>query len=212
MANKPFSVKGMNVASPKGTALWCKIVEPDRTFNAKGTLSTDVVCDPNDPTVIAFIDKLEALRDTAFNEAKETLKPAQASKLGKKDVYNAEVDAEGNDTGMIKFRFKLDNVDDKDKGRDKIQVFDAGKNIINNVPLIGNGSVIRCAAFANPYYMANGNVIGVSLGWKSLQLISLVAYGGGASDFDEEDGYSATDTNDYDEQPSEGGAKPPEDY
>lgn len=194
--NKPFTTKGIKVVSPKGSALWCKVTEPERTFNAKGTYATEIVVDPNDPTVIAFIDKLEALRDEAFTEAKSTLKPAQATKLAKKDVYTEEVDADGNLTGNIKFKFKLDNVDDREVGRNKVQVYDSGAGkarpeIIKSVPLIGNGSIIKCGAYANPYYMANGNVIGISLMWQTMQVLSLVAYGG-SNDFEsEEDGYVA---------------------
>lgn len=198
VSNKPFSVKGIKVVSPGGLALWCKVTEPERTFNAKGTYSTEVVVDPNDPTVVAFIDKLEALRDEAFNEAKGTLKPAQATKLAKKDVYSEEVDQEGNLTGKIKFKFKLDNVDDKEVGRNKVAVYDSGAGkarpeVIKAVPLVGNGSIIKCAAFANPYYMANGNIIGVSLNWQTMQLLSLVEYGGGSDFESEEEGYVASE-------------------
>ena len=194
VSNKPFTTKGIKVVSPKGSALWCKVTEPERTFNAKGTYATEIIVDPNDPTVIAFVDKLEALRDEAFSEAKSTLKPPQASKLAKKEVYTEEVDAEGNTTGNIKFKFKLDNVDDKETGRNKVQVYDSGAGkarpeIIKSVPLIGNGSIIKCGAYANPYYMANGNVIGISLMWQTMQVLSLVEYGG-SNDFEsEEDGY-----------------------
>ena len=37
---KPFAVKGTNITSPKGKALWCKFKEPDTKFNAKGEYST----------------------------------------------------------------------------------------------------------------------------------------------------------------------------
>lgn len=194
VSNKPFTTKGIKVVSPKGSALWCKITEPERTFNAKGTYATEIVVDPNDPTVIAFVDKLEALRDEAYNEAKTNLKPAQAAKLAKKDVFTEEVDSDGNLTGNIKFKFKLDNVDDKEVGRNKVQVYDSGAGkarpeLIKDVPLIGNGSIIKCGAYANPYYMANGNVIGISMMWQTMQLLNLVEYGGNSDFESEEDGY-----------------------
>lgn len=200
--NKPFTVSGIKVVSPKGFSKWCKVKEPERNFNAKGTYSTLLVCNPDEPAVKLFIEKLEELRDAAFKEAKETLKPAQASKLIAKQVYAEEYDAEGNPTGNIEFKFKLDNVDDKQKGKNTIEVVDSQRKIIKDIPLIGNGSTIRCMAYANPYYMANGNTIGVSLLWKSMQLIDLLEFSG-ASDFDEEDGYTGTsskDTSDYDDE------------
>ena len=201
--SKPFTVSGIKVVSPKGLAKWCKVKEPERTFNAKGTYSTLLVCNPDDPSVQLFIEKLEELRDSAFKEAKETLKPAQASKLVAKQVYSEEYDAEGNPTGNIEFKFKLDNVDDKQKGKNTVEVVDALRKVIRDIPLIGNGSTIRCMAYANPYYMANGNTIGVSLLWKSMQIINLEEFSG-ASDFDEEDGYtgSSKDNSDYDDEDS----------
>lgn len=189
--NKPFTVKGITVVSPKGKAQWCKVKEPDTSFNAKGTYATDLVVDPNEPAVQAYIAKLEELRDAAFKEAKETLKPAVSAKLIKKEVFTEVLDAEGNDTGLIKFKFKLDNVADKERGKNKIHVVDAKRATIKDVPLVGNGSIIRCEAYANPYHMANGNYIGISLLWKSMQLIELVAYEGGGSSYDEEEGFVA---------------------
>lgn len=186
--NKPFTVKGITVFSPKGKAKWCKVKEPDRNFNAKGTFSTELICNPEDPTVVAFIGKLEELRDAAFNEAKETLPPSKAKSLVTKPVYSEELDEDGNETGMIKFKFKLDNVDDKEKGKNKIDVVDGMKRPVYDIPLIGNGSIIRCSAFANPYHMANGNHIGISMSWKSMQLIELEEYTASGGGFDTEDG------------------------
>lgn len=188
---KPFTVKGITTVSPRGEAKWCKIKEPERTFNAKGTFATELIVNPKDPTVQAYITKLEELRDAAFTEAKENLKPAVAAKLNKKEVFTEVFDDDGNDTGLIKFKFKLDNVDDKEKGRNKISVVDAKRTPIKDIPLVGNGSIIRCEAYCNPYYMANGNVIGISLMWKSMQLIKLSEYAGRGSAYDEEEGYEA---------------------
>ena len=198
---KPFTVKGITVVSPKGKANWCKVKEPERTFNAKGTYATEVICDPSEPAVELFVNKLRELRDSAFVESKESLKPAVAAKLNKKEVFTEVLDDEGNDTGLIKFKFKLDNVDDKERGKNKVNVVDAGRKPIKDIPLVGNGSIIRCEAYANPYYMANGNVIGISLMWKSMQIIELVEYAGGSTGFDVEDGYTAEDTVVEDESP-----------
>jgi len=35
---KPFAVKGMNITTPKGEAVWCKVVTPDRMYNEHGDL------------------------------------------------------------------------------------------------------------------------------------------------------------------------------
>ena len=189
--NKPFSTKGINVTSPKGAAAWCKVVEPEYTYNAKGTLSTNLVCDPGEPTVVGFIAKLEALRDSAFAETKETLGAAKAKSIKTKDVYSEEFDRDGEPTGNIVFKFKLNNVEDREPPKDKIIVKGADRAVIADVPLVGNGSIIRCAAFANPYFMANTKEVGVSLLWSQMQILELISYGGG-DEFDDEDGFTDT--------------------
>lgn len=197
---KPFKVKGMRVVSPKGSALWCKVKEPDYQFNDKGQYSVDLICDPNDPTVQAYINKLETLITTAYDEAVAgqgdlKIQPAKKKKIIKADVFKEEFDAEGEPTGNIMFKFKMNNVDDRDKGQDKISVIDGSrvKVDVDTMPEVGNGSTIRCKAYANPYYMPSTNTIGVSLLWEVMQLITLVEYSGGDADGfdDEEDSFSA---------------------
>lgn len=180
------TIKGEAVTSPKGKALWCKVAEPERTYNPKGTYSTDIVCDPNEPAVQLFINKLQDLVDKAFEEVSGKLKPAQLKTLTKKDVFKEDTDAEGEPTGLIRFKFQLKDVDDKEAGRNKIKVYDKVPKEVKDIPLVGNGSVIKCAGYARPYYMANGNYVGVSLSWSSMQIIDLIEYGGSA--FESEEG------------------------
>lgn len=191
--NKPFSVKGINVVSPKGRALWCKVTEPDYTYNAKGIYATGLVCDPNDPAVKKFIGELENLRQAAFDETVENL-GAKAKGIKQRDVYKDDTDRDGNETGNIVFQFKMSNVDDKEPGKNKITVVDAAKKIVTEVPLVGNDSVIRCVAYANPYYMATTKEVGISLIWSKMQIIDLVEYAAAGNEFDEEDGYTTTST------------------
>ena len=195
---KPFAVKGIRIVSPRGEALWCKVKEPDYQFNAKGILSTKLVCDPNDETVQAFIEKLEELRDLAYDETVETM-GVKAKGIVKKDVYDEHLDADGEDTRLIEFKFAMKDVDDKDKW---IRVVDSKRNEIKDIPLVGNGSIIKCSAYANPYYMASSKTVGISLIWEQMQLINLIAYGG-TDDFDDEDGYVANDSDDFGDEDEE---------
>lgn len=195
---KPFSVKGIKVTSPKGKALWCKVTEADYEYNDKGVYQTDMIVDPNDPTVKAYIDKLEALRDEAAEQTRETL-GAKAKNLEVLDVFTPEEDSDGNETGMIKLRFKMPNVDDRDKGKDKVTVLDAKTRKIphDEVPLVGNDSIIRCRAYAYPYFMAGDAkrklppCLGVTNVWEAMQIIDLQEYEGDAGGFEEEDGFEA---------------------
>lgn len=206
MAVKPFAVKGVNITSPKGKALWCKVKEPDFTYNDKGVYSTSLVCDPNEPAVKEFISRLEELRDVALAETKETL-GVKGDKYVARDVYTEEEDQEGNATGNIIFKFKMNNVADRTAqgNSDKIFVVDAKRNPLNDPPLVGNGSEIRCVAYANPYTAPNTKEVGISMIWTKMQIIKLVEFskGGTASEFDEEDGYAngtATAASDFDEE------------
>jgi hypothetical protein len=189
---RPYKVKGISFTTPKGKALWCKNIEPDRKFNDKGDLTTSLVCDPNDEKVKEFIKLLEDLRDQAFNETKESLGEAKAKAVKVRPVFSEHTDRDGNSTGEILFKLKLKDVDEKKElGRQSaIATFDAKKGLIANPPAVGNDSVIRCAGFANPYYMASTKEVGVSLIWQKMQIIELQSLGGG-DEFGEEEGFEA---------------------
>jgi len=191
---KPFAVKGMNAASPKGSALWCKFKEPDTKFNAKGEYSTDLVCDPKDPAVQAYIEKLEKLVDIAYNETCETLGAAKAREVRKAAVYKDDYDQDGNPTGKIIFKYKLKDLTDRRERGDsaEILVVDAKRNPLGKeAPLVGNGSTIRVVSYANPYFMASTKTVGLSHIWSKMQIIDLVEFSGagGSDEFDDEDGF-----------------------
>lgn len=207
--NKPFAVKGTNITSPKGKTLWCKFKEPDTKFNTKGEYSTELICDPNNPAVQAYISKLEELRDIAYNETCETLGAAKAKAVRKADVYKEEVDQNGNETGNVVFKYRLKDLTDRaDRGDStEIIVVDAKKNKLSQkeAPFVGNGSEVRVVSYASPYYMASTKTIGVSHIWSKMQIIDLVEFSGGGDgdDFDEEDGFEDTsfdNTNDFESE------------
>lgn len=194
--NKPFAVQGMNVVSPKGKALWCKVTEPDRKFNAAGVLSTQLVLDPTQPDVKAFVDRLESLQSKAFEEAKETL-GAKGASVKLRPLFVDHVDQNGNPTGDIVFKFTLKDVDTRAASgkASTIQVVGADKRPVTPVPLVGNDSIVRIAAFVFPYYMAMSKEIGLTLMWTKMQIIELNEYGGGSGDdFEEEEGFAVTAT------------------
>lgn len=194
--NKPFAVKGFNVTSPKGKALWCKFKEPDTKYNAKGEYSTDLIVDPNNPAVQAYITKLEELQDIAYNETCETLGAGKAKGVTKAPLYKEEYDQDGNETGNIIFKYKLKDLTDREARGDstEILVVDAKKNKLGkDAPLVGNGSEIRIVSYANPYFMASTKSVGISHIWSKMQIIELKEYSGGdGDDFDEEDGFEDT--------------------
>lgn len=200
---RPCTTKGIGFTTPKGKALWCCNIEPQKKFNEKGDLMTNLVLDPNEPEVKEFIKTLEDLRDTAFEDTINNLGLVKGKQVKKRDVTQPDIDQNGNETGMIVIKMKLKDVDEKkDLGKQyQIETYDAKKTKLTNPPRVGNGSLIRCAGYANPYYMASTKEVGVSLIWQKLQIIELNEIGG--SDlFGEEDGYIAqTNIKDMSELP-----------
>lgn len=188
---KPFLIKGTSIFTPKGEALFCKVVEPDYRFNAKGVYETSLVCDRT-PVVEAFIEKIQTMSDTALAEARDSkgeakIAPQKLKTLTQEVFYKDEYDKEGNETGRVVFKFKMNNVDDLPKDKNKVKVVDSKGITIKNVPLVGNGSTIKCKIYANPYYMATTNKIGVSFKWEAMQIIDLVSFNKDAG-FDVEEG------------------------
>ena len=191
--------KGKTIITPKGEAKWCKVTEPDRKFNSKGTYSTDLVIDPNDSNVKKFIEDLDAMLEEAYQSQLKELAPAKAKSLTKRPTFKDEYDAEGNETGKLVINFAMKDVDDRDIGDNKIKVFDTKGSPLTRVPLVGNGSTIKVQAYIKASYMSSTNSIGISRYWKGLQIITLNSFAKGnafeAEDGDFEAGDEVTTTN-----------------
>ena len=179
--------KGKAMVTPLGSAMWVKILEPDTTFDSNGTYSAQLVCDPNDEKVAAFIKAATTMGEKALAEAKENLAAPKNKSVVLRDVVQPEYDKEGNETGMVVIKAKTPAVD-RDGKEVTIPVYDVkGRKEENWDKLIGNGSKIKMEVWAFPYHMANGNTVGVSMRLKKLQVIELSEYGG-ASGFGDESG------------------------
>ena len=198
MARVINETKGRAVVTPRGSASWVKIKDPDTTFDSDGIFSANIVFDPEAEDVQKFISNLEKLRDKAFAEVKRDLAPAKAKSLVVKDVFFEEMDSEGNETGKIflKTKTKAKGVDrNGNEYKTTIPVFDEkGIEQKDWSALIGNGSVIKLQVWANPYYMANGNFVGITLKLKKIQIIDLIKYEAGGETFTDESGSGFEDT------------------
>ena len=89
---RPCTTKGIGFTTPKGKALWCGNIEPQKKFNEKGDLMTNLVLDPNEPEVKEFIKTLEDLRDTAFEETTNNLGLVKGKQVKKRDVAQPDID------------------------------------------------------------------------------------------------------------------------
>lgn len=176
----------------QGNALWAKVFEPDTKFDPNGTYSIQVTIPEEEAAGICeYLDKV--VQDRFDEEVKA--KPKMKNSLSTKAGYEPHYDKDGNETGLVEFRFKLKaKVQTRDGSMydQKPIVVDAKRNPMDSNNLIGNGSTVKVAFEPIPYVMASTKQVGVSLRLKGVQVIELVEYGnGGASMFDEEEGFVA---------------------
>lgn len=233
MADKRDSLM---IILPRGTAVFPKLNKPDTKFAAEGVYESKVKLDPdsNDgmigkkaATQDELFAALAALRDKFAAEKKAELAASsdpknkkKARELTVKDIGEAGLDDDGNEDGtrIIKAKMKASGTGPKGPWTRQPKLFDAkGKTMDINGPAIYGGSIIKMAAKAVPYYMAQENSVGVSLYLEAVQVIDLVSGGGrsaSAYGFGAEDGYEADDADESagtsfnDESASSGGDNP----
>ena len=186
--------------SPKGIAIYPKLNRPDSKFDADGVYSTRL--EDNEETR-KFIAKLVAVRDDFFEE--------QDAKIRKKfslaDVFEEELNDEGEETGFLIVKFKLNaKVKTKDGTEydQKPNLFDSSKP---PKPLDDcnpwSGSTLRVAGDIVPYAMGSSKTVGVSLRMKGVQVINLVQGGGAEAasyGFSDEEGGFTVDTSAFDDE------------
>lgn len=179
--------------TPKGTAYWAKLFRPDTKFDADGVYSIKLRL-PS-ATATKLTDHISQVMGESVERAKKenptkkgSIKPANPPYV---DLY----DEDGNETGEIEFNFKQKAVIKTRRGtmEKKPAVFDAkGKPITDDVD-VGNGSVVKVAYEAIPYYTSMAGA-GVSLRLTAVQLIDLKAGGLGGFSFGVEDGYEFSES------------------
>lgn len=178
--------------TPAGIAVWPKLTKPDTKFNADGEYNVKLrIPSEEAKDLITSLDNAYAL---AQEDAKDK-NPGKKIKAASQP-YTEELDDQGNETGNILVSFKC-----------KAKITDKQGNVRNNAPRlfdsknqefpkdqdIWGGSTLRIAFNAIPYYTAMAGA-GISLRLKAVQVINLVAGGGGTGEsygFGEEDGYVA---------------------
>lgn len=222
---KPFKVRGTNIVTFAGEAEWCKYLKKSLDtgqYSPRGQYSVNLLADPEADDYKLFIKKIENMIDKAYDEAMNDegdlkLTASKKKTLNKaypfKDHIIKEKDDDGNytietETGKMMIQPKLKNVLDRKQGQDYVKLIGGGKEIPRDLcPEVGNGSIIKCKVYVNPYYMATTNTIGVSLSWSAMQILELKEFGGASEgeDFDD-DGYvpSNVDTS-FDDDDSENG-------
>jgi len=140
---------------------------------------------------------IDRLVDEAWDE--HDIPPKYKKVAEKAYPYDEEVDASGEPTGNLLFKFKQNESIKMPSGeivKLKIALFDAKKQKVT--ANVGGGSRIKVAFTHRPYGMVSGKQynVGISLDFSAVQVLELVEFGGGNADsfgFGEEDGYEGAD-------------------
>jgi len=181
--------------TPKGSALWAKLFRPDTKFDADGVYSIKLRL-PKDQAD-ATTDYINQVMSESLDMAKKENPTKKGSIKSGNPPYTDVYDEQGNETGEVEFNFKQKAVIKTRRGtmEKKPAVFDAkGKPIVEEVD-VGNGSTVKVAYEAIPYYTAIAGA-GVSLRLTAVQLVSLVQGAGGLGSFkfEEEEGYEFSES------------------
>lgn len=184
--------------TPAGTAQYPWLNKPDTKFDADGVYKTNLILSAEDFNApnkkLGGKSLQQVLTDAVEAKMAETLAElpkAAASKVKTADVYEDELDDQGEPTGNVKLHFKLKaKVTVKSSGKtfeQKPTLVDSKNKVIDDI--IYGGSTIKLSFSPIPYYMASTKTVGVSLRMIAVQVLDLVSRGGGDTGFDVEDGY-----------------------
>ena len=180
--------KHIKLTTPKGTAIYPWLNEPNRKFDQIGVYSVNLRMNGEDAT--EFISAITKVRDEYHDEQTKEMK----KKLKKADLPVMEVvDDQGEETGEVDLKIKLKAGYEYD-GKTITQrptLIDAKQQPMANDILIGSGTTLRCGVEVAPWYVPTMG-IGVSLRLRVAQIIDLVEFGGGgaaAYDFNNEEGF-----------------------
>jgi len=186
--------KHIKLTTPKGTAIYPWLNEPNRKFDQIGVYSVNLRMTAQDAA--EFVEIITKVRDEYHGEQTKELK----KKLKKADLPVLEViDDQGEETGEVDLKIKLKAGYEYD-GKTITQrptLIDAKQQPIGNDIQIGSGTTLRCGVEVAPWYVPTMG-IGVSLRLRVAQIIDLVEFGGGgaaAYDFQNEEGFETVAAN-----------------
>ena len=177
------------LVTPKGPAEWVKLFTPDTKFNPLGIYSINLKLKEDEAEDLTV--RLRQQVDAVYaSELKKN--PKLKSKMMKRLPYESVLDDEGNETGLVEFKFKTKarvEMKNGDSFTQKPAVYDAkGKPITEEIS-IGNGSICKVAFETIPYMLASTKEASVSLRLKSVQIVELNEYSNDSNPFDNEEGY-----------------------
>ena len=184
--------------SPKGIAKYPWLSRPDTQFNADGVYKVNLLIPAAEASELC--KALDKAADEAVAIAQAAAKsPAIAKTVKRAEPYGPALDDQGEDTGNIEFKFKMNaKVTFKDGTVKPMKpfFFDAKGKPLAICPNVYGGSGLKVNFSPAPYFAAASKTAGVSLRINAIQIIDLVTSGGGnASGFgfaEEADGFDGS--------------------
>lgn len=171
------------ITTPRGMLVYPHLVEPDTKFvKPHGEYHTKFAVEANSKEAAQLVDKLDSILQAYIDENPDELPPAKLKKAMRADLYEEEVDAEGEETGRILFKFKLKAVVETKKKtwEQKPRLFDANAKPCGADVNPWTGTEGKISAEVFPYYMESTKMFGLSLRVLAVQILQLVS-GSGAS-------------------------------
>jgi len=172
------------------------LTEPDTKFvKPNGEYHTKYALEADSAEAVALVEQLEGIMAAYIEENPDELTKPKLKKAGRADLYEEEVDDEGEETGRIIFKFKLKAVvETKTKTWDqKPRLFDANAQPIQGDINPWTGTEAKVSIEVFPYYMESTKQFGLSLRCLAVQILTLVTgQGKSGSDYgfgEEDDGY-----------------------
>lgn len=182
----------ITLTTPKGKAVYPKLITPDTKFKELGEYVADLSVPSEEAKT--FISKVEEIYKSHVGKAA----PKNPEKGNKNSFYYIERDEQGNATGNIVLKLRVANKQRKDGEiwDRRPRMFDAKLKPITGLKSLWGGTEMKVSCEVYCYQMATGK--GVSLQPLGVQIINLVeGTGGGASadsyGFSAEEGFTAED-------------------
>lgn len=190
----------IKLMSPRGTAVWPRLNEPDRRYKPEGEYKISLRLRKDNAEHAKFLTNLQEIYDEHIKLEKAKFLTEQKGKKKPEELkivpppWAEVVDKDtGEETGEVDIKFAMKaRVDIKGKPsfEQHPSVFDAQGKPTKVV--VGGGSAVKIAATVNKWCTKLG--ASISLRLKAVQVLELVAPGGDASyfGFQKEDGFDGT--------------------
>lgn len=172
------------LTTPKGTAVYPHIADPDTKFNSDGVYHCKLHVSEDDfnlfsKTVTDIVEKEYeaecALKGKKLNRASTS--PIRITAEGDYEIYAKQVAQRQTAKGLLEFA---------------VPVFDSGGTRLGKTPKIGSGSTLKLSTEVYTWFTATQG-FGYTLRLKAVQVIDLVEYSGGGSFFGKEEGSFISD-------------------